>query len=424
MSPCVGEASVREQGFTLVELMVAMLLMAIVLATVGPALYGSLAATSSSKERSVATGLAVAANEQIRSLPYYDVAYQTLPSFCSTTNAVKVTTGSTPLDTMYSSQSSKTVGSETYQLERCVYWVDATGNNGTGTTDTGAYKQSVVTVTWSDRQGSHSITQYSDIYPGGEGPYTTTDNNFPPQTAPASSGTQPSPPINVTATTPSGSGGNKSITVSWSKPATAPTPDSYIVEYNTSGVFTGANPLYATSPVRTTTSWAASSLTPGTNYYFQVISIYQGTQSLPSSVVYSTTSGTPSSTCYVYGLVVNPTTAQINQYGYLQGTNAFTMSVNASSACTTGSGNGSTIWVYYTTSSSTLVGTKLSPEDSQGAMLGGQTLNSDGSQMVWTPGNHSFTVYTSTAGATPGAYSPSTVVQVNICEPNPATGLC
>jgi prepilin-type N-terminal cleavage/methylation domain-containing protein len=425
----VADDSTPDRGFTLVEMLVALLILGIVLAALAPAFYGSMKATATSNDRSVADGLAVAANEQIRSLPYYGIGYASTWSGwsgCAASNRVTLDAAG-PMDTMLTTRA---VGPISYTILRCVYWVD--GSNNSGTSLAGAYKQSVVSVTWRDQAGTQTVTEKSVIYPGGEGPWTTSDaNHAPPTTAPAGGGPTPNAPSSVTAS-PGSCAASCSMDLAWPVPTTGPLPDGYVVDYNTTGDFSGTVPgdvpsgLYAVSTQTNVKRGIGSSeivgLAPVTTYYFRVFSVYQGTTSTTAtSSVPGITGGTASASCLIYGLVVNPTQAQVDTYGYLEGEDYFTMTVNASPACTTGVGNGKSLWVYYTTTSSTQVSTTLQLQLPSAVMATGVTLNPDGSKMAWTPGNHTFTVY---SGATPILSNPLTVVQVNVCQPNPVTGLC
>src|SRR5579863_2939036 len=98
----------REDGFTLVELLIAMMILAVVLTAIAPAFYGALRSTANTSQRSVADGLAVAAVEQIRSLPYYEVGYFNTPSTCTYSTTPVSLTSASPMDSL--STSSTTAG--------------------------------------------------------------------------------------------------------------------------------------------------------------------------------------------------------------------------------------------------------------------------------------------------------------------------
>ncbi len=414
-------------------MLVALLIMGIVLAALAPAFYGSLKAAATSNDRSIADGLAVAANEQIRSLPYYEVGYLTTPATspyddCAGGSLTPVTLSAAgPMDSMSTAQP---VGGVTYHIRRCVYWQDqvVVENAETTTTVAGPYKKSVVTVMWTDQTGPQSVTETSAVYPGGRGLYTTQDDNYSPPTTAASSGLAPGQP--GTPTVAAGTcQASCAMTVSWPVSPGSPTPDGYLVDYNTTGDFSGyPGGLFGQSPLQTHVSggrgsWTVAGLAPDTLYWFQVIAVYQGTDSVPSLAGSGATAGIQPSACVVYSLVVNPTQAAVDVYGYLQNGGYFTMTVNASQDCTTGLGQEG-VWVYYTTSSSTPVSTKLTPEQPQQTMLDGAVPAPGGPEVAWTPGNHTFTVYTGSNSNPPAPYNPRTEVQVNICQPDPVTGQC
>ncbi|HVA74517.1 MAG TPA: type II secretion system protein, partial [Acidimicrobiales bacterium] len=65
----------RDEGFTLVEMLIALMIFAIVMLALAPAFYGQLKAAAATSYRSTANGLAVAAIEQMRSFPYYEIGY-------------------------------------------------------------------------------------------------------------------------------------------------------------------------------------------------------------------------------------------------------------------------------------------------------------------------------------------------------------
>src|SRR5262249_19658812 len=124
----------KAEGFTLVEMMIGLLILGIVLTALAPAFYGALRATASTNQRSVAASLAVTANEQIPSFPYYEGGFQTTPTSCPTdapdnSNPVVLASGiPTPLASL---SATRRVGSQTYSILRCVYWVNSSATNQT-----------------------------------------------------------------------------------------------------------------------------------------------------------------------------------------------------------------------------------------------------------------------------------------------------
>ena len=72
-----------DDGFTLIEVMVATVVLVVVMAATAPAFFGAMRITNVTGERSQATNLAVLASEQMRSLPYTEVGYATTPASCA-----------------------------------------------------------------------------------------------------------------------------------------------------------------------------------------------------------------------------------------------------------------------------------------------------------------------------------------------------
>lgn len=415
----------REQGFTLIELMVAMLILAIVLTALLPAFFGTMKATNSSDNRSTANGLAVAATEQLRSVPYYEVGYVTTPSQCQNPNdpqnpnksPVVLPSGTT---TPLTAVTAKTLSGTTYTTVRCIYWIDSSVSG-----DTLAYKQTVVTVSWSTRGVPGQIVQTSAIYPGGEGAYTPGgQQDFAPSQATSTTVVSgpPLPPINVTATPDPNSNWN-TIDVAWQAPINSPTaPTNYIVEYiSVPGNSACPTPLPSSpSPTQSPPEPASASplavtVSPSTEYCFQVVSVASdGTQSVtPSNVASATTGAPPSNGCTVSSLTVNNSnnTVMVDSNGFLVGSAGIPLSVQATNQCTN-------VSVGYTTTGSTV---------NQATMTGSNpTLSGTAgtSSTVWSVGNHVFTVYVTDSGGL-HAYNNGSVQQfVYICQEKGNSGHC
>lgn len=400
-----------DSGFTLIEVMIGILLLAVVMGAVAPEFYGVMASASSTDQRSTATGLAIAANEQLRSLPYWQLGYNPAgsgapastitPSACSGPNPVEFSPsqGSPPVPAL--PQSDPT---HTYTISRCIYWVSASNS------DTEAYKQSIVTVSWHDtRLGSQSVAETSALYPGGEGLYSSPANEWAPgSSSGAGSVYPPASPQNPPAATDDPTYPTTLIDVTWSAPTSTPTPiDHYIVEYNTTGTFGDAS-TFASSPNVTGTTWNTGSFTPSSTYYFRVLSVSaDGTQSSPTSAVTASTTSDSTSCSGAVTLSVTPSTGVMNKQGTLvNSSTGFSLAVNVPSAC-------QNVTVAYNTSSSTLY---FAAVTGSGGQLNG---TAGSSSTVWSPGNHPFTVY---VGGT--QYSPLAQVQVNICQEQGNSGKC
>ena len=403
-------------GFTLLELMLALLLLAIVLAGLAPAYYGTLRAADLSSEHSVANGIAIAATEQLRSFPYFDLGYTTTdyqtpgqappnggvgyPCIAASSNTtVQVTTS--PLEGLATSQ---TVSNVAYSIQRCVYWIDSSVAG-----DTQAYKQTVVTVGWTLGRVHSVVSQTSAVYPGGESPYTTAQNNEAPGTTTATTAAvSPAPPAWVShATDPTFP--YDEIDLVWSEPSTTLEPAAkYEVDYATASNYSGSGYLSLTPGTYTAATFstpgtAASpnviSVSASTTYYIEVWAIAaDGTRSTTPSDVESVTTGSTPQTCVINNLVVNPTNAVVDANGrFASGYTTFSLSVNATNAC-------NNVTVSYNTNGPTLY---QAPMSGSGTLTG----TAGNTSTKWDTGNHTFTVYT---GGTQYVPSGGGAVQVQV----------
>ncbi|MGH9075257.1 MAG: prepilin-type N-terminal cleavage/methylation domain-containing protein, partial [Acidimicrobiales bacterium] len=233
-----------DAGFTLVEVVIAFAVMAIAMAAMVPLVWGSLASAAVANHRTTANGLAVQATENLRAVAYDELGFTSsagVPSSCGGANPVTnvAASGIPPTD-----ESAQTVGPLTYTTTSCVYWVDSSASP----TYSQAYKQTVVAVTWTDSGGSHSVQQVSDVYPGGQGPYTVADNNYGSATTTTAppSGT-PSAPTLTSAVDEMAPNDTGDIDVGWSAPSSTPVAISYyVVDYSTTSTFVSGS--YAESP--------------------------------------------------------------------------------------------------------------------------------------------------------------------------------
>jgi prepilin-type N-terminal cleavage/methylation domain-containing protein len=416
----VAEDAARERGFTLIEVLVALLVLGIVMTALAPAFYGSLKATALTNERSVANGLAVADTEQVRAIPYYEVGYHStyLPATCpNNSNTVLLDSNVAspgPFDQLPTTQK---VGPVTYTMTRCVNWIASSSTtNSTGVIpgSVAAYKQSVVTVSWTIGITPYSISQTSAIYPGGEGQYSSAQNNYPPGGVTSTTAAAAPPvPTGLTATKGISPTNTNTIALSWSE--SAPTQvANYVVQYNS--VPTGQTCPAAlaagsyTSVTSNTIGASVSGLTAGTIYCFQVVAQASGgVASAASTVATATTDPITSTSCLVNSLSVTPTSGVADSNDFLVGVIGFTLLVNAQ-YCTN-------VTVAYSTDGTT-------PSQATLISSGGSLIGTAGiATTPWTVGNHTFTVW---VGGVPYASASGNpvVVQVNICQEHGHSGNC
>ena len=411
---CVAKANgpERERGFTLIELMVALLVLGIILAAVAPAFYGTLRATSSTDQRSTADGLAVASSEQIRSIPYYQVGYSTTPSYCNQTGSTAVLLSySSPMDSL---PTSSTVRGTTFQIHSCVYWVSASDGSSQ------AYKQSVVTILWGS-SNQYSYTQTSALYPGGESVYTTAGNNFSPTTTVASGGAAPVPPV-VNSANPYQTSGSDTTTpqttiqVNW-QPVNYTSTVQYKIEYWTGSSARPTNPAPTITQALSgapdssgngTLDYQVGALTPGTTYYFDVIAVAGTQTSLPSNVVSATTnSSSGGSPCTVNSIAVTPSQPVIKN-GAPVGWTSLSVAVQATSNC-------NNLSVQYGINNSN--GQPQAPLTTVTLTSSGGSYTGSASQSSWSLSTYGFVVYNN---------STATTAQANVtpCSEKGSSGHC
>lgn len=427
----------------MVELIIAMLVLAIVMTALAPAYYGLLRAAATTNQRSVANGLAVTATEQIRSIPYEEIGYYTTPAGCPTANPVTLT--SPTLAPLASLATTKTVANLTYTIQTCINWVNSTVSG-----ETLAYKQSVVTVSWTANGISGHITQTSAIYPGGEGSYC------PEQTCPVSATTTttapvvpPSPPTGVTALD-DGNAPSNTIDVSWTPPFGVPNTAQYVVYYTTNNPGNADLTLdgqpYTTSPLVNGTSTKLT-VGPNTRYYIEVATVVSNqTSSASSSVNVKTGNGTTTTTvggttttvagtttttaaaCSINSLSVSPppggdsgnnkdsaSVVALTSSGTLADETHFSLSVNASGSC-------SNVTVGYApagcTPGATGCATTYATMSGSGSTLFG---TAGTGSTVWHVPSLTFIVFT---GATPTQYAPLTQKNITTCTQKGNSGAC
>ncbi len=390
-----------DDGFTLVEMVIALLVLAIVMAAMGPAFYGMMRASASSDQRSVADGLAVGVSEQIRSLPYYQVGFETTPSYCSASNPVELSYTS-PMDSF---AKQKTVGYTTYNLETCVYWVAAAGG------DTNAYKETWVRVLWGAND-QYTYTQTSAIYPGGESSYASGGKqNFAPSGATTTQSATAPPTPTANSATPFTDSPTDTIEVDW-QPVTFSSTVQYQVEWwtgSTRPATPSASPdINGTSDGSGGLDYLVTALTPGVTYYFDVVAV-SGTQaSAPSNAVSAATTAVTSSACTVNSINVTPSSPMIDSSGNPVNFTSLAVAVQATSNC-------SDLTVEYGINGSS--GQPQSPLTTVTLAYVNGSFVGSASQSTWSATTYGFVVYEN---------GTATTAQANVtpCQENPTTGTC
>ena len=219
-----------EHGFTLIELTIALTILAVGIAGVAQVMGSAFRTAGAGRSRARAVSVATAQVEALRSLPYEQVV---------------VSAGVT--------QSDVHVGGGTYHVRRAVTWA----NDGSVLN---AFKSVTVEVSWADESGAHEVHQSSLIYPGGLGAVVTVPTPVP--------GT-PGQPGLLVAVPVAAVGG---VELTWTPPVpSSPPPASYVVQYSTDTSFASyqevTSELPAAAPLALVTD-----LAPDTTYHFRVAS--------------------------------------------------------------------------------------------------------------------------------------------------------
>lgn len=157
-----------QSGFSIVELVVVVALIAAVLLPTEVVFLGGQAGSAVSAQLTQAVSLAAGALGKVRSVPYDAAGFSpgNCPDYQGNTCVQAVSPSS-----LLSPSTTVTVGSSQYTIKTYIVWVSATGYTTSTTTYANAYKQATVVVSWSGVK-SGSISENTVLYPGNLGPYT------------------------------------------------------------------------------------------------------------------------------------------------------------------------------------------------------------------------------------------------------------
>lgn len=289
----------------MVEMVVALSLLAVAMVAISGVFFSGLRAASASATRTSAVALATRETEAMRAVPYarmglFDDQSGRVASFegMETVSLGSSTpVGSTP---RLAPTGSEVVGPVTYGIRRHVLAVDA---RGPSTTYAKAYKKTVVILTWTDGSGPHVLRQDSIVYPGGLGQYggSTTTTTAPPAVAPTA-------PTITGVVVPPDPVGRSQLDVTWSPPAAGGAVTHHIVQWSTNSSFSSSVSSSPEQPA-TATTYQVTGLAASTSYHLRVIA-YAGSArpSPPSNTGAATTLPTPTpEPCSVTSLTVTGT---------------------------------------------------------------------------------------------------------------------
>ena len=235
----------EEAGFTIVELVVAMAVLAMVIAPLAEVFWSALRTAGSASHRTDGSSIASAEIESMHAVPYGQVGfYADQPGYTSTFEGfTTVSLGSTSptsgpsVPQIDPATTGITQGGVNFSVTRQIVWV---GAQDASTTYASAYKRLTVIVSWSDQAGAHTVRQDSLLYPGGLGKYQGAMGG-PASTTTTTAVLNPSAPVLNAITGLPDPAGETQVPLSWSQPAVGAPITSYSIEYSTSASFPTGN---------------------------------------------------------------------------------------------------------------------------------------------------------------------------------------
>ncbi len=325
-----ARAQAPEGGFTIIELTVAMGLLAIVAASLAGVFWSAIRTAGVASHRTDGSSIASREIEGMRAVPYAQVGFysdQTNyaggigvpatwndggttynnvilgstspaggPQFQAVTPDKNAASGYTP-DPDPANANPIVQGNVKYSVQRYVVWVDAKDATQTYSQ---AYKRLTVIVTWSDRAGPHTVRQDSVLYPGGQGKYqgpqgvpvstTTTTTSAPSVNQPTVTVVQPATVQNQ-------------LSISWTTGGANTT--SYTIQYSTDPGFATVSSITNQPP--SLLNYTLTGLAASTTYYVKVTA-FAGASSATSAVASGTTLAAPPS-CTLGPLTVTGATS-------------------------------------------------------------------------------------------------------------------
>lgn len=149
-----------EKGFTLIEVLLAVLILAVALTALAGLAGSTIKSTETGKSRTQAVNLAAEKIEALSSIPYYDI--QSSGTDGGITRTCTALSGTPPVCTCTPSPNTVTLGNMQFTWSWQVTYIDLDDDGSyysfapvIQTTD---MKRIDISVTWSDLFGSHTIT--------------------------------------------------------------------------------------------------------------------------------------------------------------------------------------------------------------------------------------------------------------------------
>lgn len=295
----------EEEGFTLIELVVALSVLAVAVAATATVFYAGIRTGSADTHRVNGVALASRMSDQLRLVAYdrlgmADGTSSSNDPVCDSASPIVIVAN----PAVAASDPPASTANVTYTVQRCVQWVA-----DSHPWSSQSYKRTTVVVSWSDVTGSHTVRQDSIAYPGGLGPAGTTTTT----TAPSCTGS----PLPAAVVVPS-SASPLAARLTWVTPLGSPVPiESWIVQYSTDG-FTTTNTAtddLATAPPNGFNTFVVGGLSSSTAYAFRVIAVGPAAcapvpRSTAAQTSLTTGTGTAVAGCVALLVSVSPTVAQ------------------------------------------------------------------------------------------------------------------
>jgi type II secretory pathway pseudopilin PulG len=322
-----------ESGFTIVELVVALGLLAIVAAPLAGVFWSAIRTASVSNHRTDGSAIASREIEGMRAVPYGQVGFYNdqpgavvspstfdglTPVSLGTTspasgNSVPQMQPKTPdpsagagyaPDSNPANASPVVQGAIKYSILRYVMWANASDPSSTFTK---AYKRLTVIVSWSDAAGAHTVRQDSILYPGGQGQYLGPMGGTTTTTTTAAV-TQPNAPVLAPIVPLASPADQTQVALSWSQPGGGAQVTTYSIKYSTNVNFPAGQFTVIANLAPSILNYTVTGLAPSTTYYFQIVA-YAGAMSATSNPPPpSATTATASASCTLGGLNVSGAT--------------------------------------------------------------------------------------------------------------------
>jgi Tfp pilus assembly protein PilV len=327
-------AAARDEGFTVVELMVGLTVLAIGIGGIVNVFNTSFSVASQGNNRSRAVSLATRDAEAMRAVPYDRLGFApTQPGFLAGFEGSPTVIVAEPL--IQPTGPSQTIGGMTYQFERHIVWADAASTSGF----VQAYKRVAVMVSWTDQAGTHTARQDAFVYPGGRGLYKGPQEGMATTTTVASAGgagaaPAPAAPLGLLASVPTDLSGSSTVNLDWTPSASStPAVSTWVVQFSTDS-FMNAHVVTDSQPAAVTTLSVAG-LSPSTQYQFRVAAkSAAGVLSTWSVVASATTSAEAASVCELGTATMTPSAVKRQNGGSTVLSANAAVSVNASASCT------------------------------------------------------------------------------------------